>query len=193
MRLRILFLAAGLALALAAASAPARAAGQPYTEGKYFSVTVPEGWVKKEKPLGLTDAEKGVFGSEFFGPVSGDLAVLAGAFYYAPGNQVHPTPEKFIKLNAHPPLGINVDGKVYGPVMKGKAGNYYARIFERKTFEYEPKTALHPRKIHIYEKFYVLPVKNGFYVLHYYAPMDLARANLRHFDAFVASFKPLTR
>jgi len=191
MRLKILFLAAGLALA--AAPAPASAAGQPYTEGKYFSVTVPEGWVKKEKPLGLTDAEKGVFGSEFFGPVSGDLAVLAGAFYYAPGNQVHPTPEKFIKLNAHPPLGINVDGKVYGPVKKGKAGNYYAQIFERKTFEYEPKTALHPKKIPVYESFAVVPVKNGFFVLRYYAPMDLAKASLKEYEAVLASFKPLVR
>ena len=186
---RLLFIVA-LCLPAAAWAGPE---GRVYTQDKYFTVTLPFGWVKKEKPLGLTDEERKVYGDEFFGPVSGDLAARVGAFYYAPGNQVHATPERFLALNARPPLGVNVDGKVYGPVKKGRAGSCYAQVFERRNFEYEPKNALHPKKIHIYEKFYVVPVKNGFFVLSYYAPMDLARANLKHFEAFVASFKPLTR
>lgn len=185
-----------LAAALCLAAAPARAAegaAQPYTEGKYFTVAVPAGWTKKDEPLGLSDAERKVFGAEFFGPQADGIAALVGARYYAPGNQLQPTAEKFIKVNAAPALGINTSKEVYGKVTAGKAGNYYAKTFERKSYEYMPKEALHPKKVHIYEKFYVVPVKNGFYVLHYYAPMDLARANLRHFEDFVASFKPLTR
>jgi hypothetical protein len=183
-----------LAFALLLTPAPAAAAsGQAYTEPGCFSLTVPAGWSRKEEGLGLPDDKKKVYGAEFFGPAADGLAALIGAHYYAPGNLVHATPEKFIKLHAAPAIGVNLDGKVYGKVKDGRAGNYYARVFERKTYEYQPKDALHPRKIHIYEKFYVVPVKNGFYVLRYYAPMDLAKANLKQFEAAAASFKPLAR
>lgn len=185
-----------MAAALCLAAAPAGAAGpagQAYTEGNYFSVVIPAGWTKKDEGFARPDSQKKIYGAEFFGPVAGEIAVLVGVHYYAPGNALHPTPEKFIKLHAQPSIGVNLDGKVYGKVQAGKAGNYYAKVFDRKTFEYMPKDALHPKKIHIYEKFYVVPVKSGFFVLHYYAPMDLARANLRLFDSVVASFKPLTR
>jgi hypothetical protein len=185
-----------MAAALSFAAGPALAgasSGQVYTEGKYFTVSIPAGWVKKDEGLGLSDAEKKVYGAEFFGPQAGKFAVRIGVQYYAPGNLVHPTQEKFIKLHSGPALGVNLNGKVYGKVAKGKAGNYYAKVFERKTYEYDPPTALEPKKIHIYEKFYVVPVKRGFFVLRYYAPMDLAKANLKQYEDLVASFKPLTR
>lgn len=187
-----LFAAAALLLSAgqAAAGAPAP---QVYTENNYFSVAIPAGWVKKDEGLGLSDAEKKVYGAEFFGPAAGNIAVRVGVHYYAPGNRLHATPERFIQLHSKPAIGVNLDGKVYGKVSKGRAGKSYARVFERKTFEYEPKEALHPDKIHIYERFHVVPVKNGFFVLRYYAPMDLAKANLKHYEAVVESFKPLTR
>ena len=70
-----------IAAAFSIAAGPALAetpAGQAYTEGKYFSVVFPAGWVKKEKALGLPDEEKKVFGVEFFGPIAGGLAVMLG-------------------------------------------------------------------------------------------------------------------
>lgn len=176
--------------AFAAGASPA---GQQYSEGKYFTFTVPPGWVKKDEGIGLSDGSKKVYGSDFFGPYRGNFGVRMGVHYYAPGNALHPTYEKFIKLHSAPAIGVNMDKKVYGKVKSGKAGHYYAKVFERKTYEYDPPTALHPKKIHIYEKFYVVPVKNGFYVLRYYAPMDLARANLKSFEAAVKTFRPLVR
>jgi len=166
---------------------------QPYTEPGYFSVTFPPGWVKKEEALGLSEEDKKVYGTEYFGPVADGLAVKIGVHYYAPGNLVQATPEKFIKLHSKPAIGVNLDGKVYGKVKSDRVGNFYAKVFERKVFEYLPAEALHPKKIHIYEKFAVLPVKNGFFVLDFYAPMDLAKANIKFFDAVLASFKPLVR
>jgi len=185
-----------IAAAFSIAAGPAMAeppAGQVYKEGKYFSVVFPQGWVKKEKAFGLSDEEKKVFGVEFFGPVADGIAVKIGVRYYAPGNLLHKTPEKFIKLHSRPALGVNLDGKVYGEVKPGKAGNYYAKVFERKVFEYLPQNALHPKKIHIYEHFSVVPVKNGFFVLDYYAPMDMAKANFKAYQSVLASFKPLVR
>lgn len=168
-------------------------AGQPYTAGKFFSAVFPKGWVKKEPLPGLSDAERKVYGVEFFGPASGGLAARIGAHYYAPGNLVHKTPERFIKLHSQPALGVNLSKKVYGPVTAGKAGSYYAKIFERKVFEYLPPGALHPRKTAVYEKFAVVPVGNGFYVLDYYAPLDIAGANLKAYEAVLASFRPQAR
>lgn len=185
-----------MAAALCLAAGPALGetpAGQAYTEGGYFTAVIPAGWVKKEPALGLSEDDKKVYGAEFFGPASDGLAVRIGLHYYAPDNAVHKTAEKFIKLHSQPAIGVNLDGKVYGPVKPGKAGNYYAKVFERKVYEYLPAEALHPKKIHIYEKFAVVPVKNGFYVLRYYAPMDLAKANLKSFEAVLSSFKPLVR
>ncbi|MDD2805359.1 MAG: hypothetical protein PHV33_07370 [Elusimicrobiales bacterium] len=168
-------------------------AGRTYTQDKCFSVVFPQGWVKKEEGLGLSDAEKKVYGAEFFGPVSGDLAVKIGVYYYAPGNLLYKTPEKFIKLHSQPALGINLDGKVYGKVKNGKAGNYFAKLFERRVFEYLPSNNLHPKKIPVYESFAVVPLKNGFFVLRYYAPMSQAKAGLAAYEAVLASFKPLVR
>lgn len=187
-----LLIAALLCLPPALSSAASPKA-KKYSEGKYFTITIPAGWVKKEEGAGLSDGSKRVYGSEFFGPYIGKYGVMMSVHYYAPDNLVQPTYEKFIKLHSAPALGINMDGKRYGKVKSGKAGHYYAKVFDRRTYEYEPKNALHPKKIHIYEKFYVVPVKRGFYVLRYYAPMDLAKASLKSFEKSVASFKPLVR
>ena len=46
---------------LAAAPAAGGAPGpQPYTEPGYFSVTFPQGWVKKEEGMGLSADRKSV-------------------------------------------------------------------------------------------------------------------------------------
>lgn len=181
-------------LCLAAVPAGAgEAAGQPYTEAGYFSVVFPSGWVKKDELPGLSAAERKVYGVEFFGPVAGGLAVRVGVRYYAHGNLVQPSPEKFIALHSKPAIGINLDGKVYGEVKEGRAGNYYAKVFERKVFEYMPGEALHPKKLPVYERFAVVPVKNGFFVLNYYAPMSIAQASQKAYEAVLASFKPLIR
>lgn len=185
-----------LVAAMLLAAAPAVAAekqGQEYTYKDRFTVVFPAGWDRNPEVLGLTDEEKKVYGAEFLGPASGPVRTSISVLHYAPGNLLHKTHEKYIKLHSSPPLGDNLDGKVYGKVSAGKAGNYYARVFERKTFEYFPKRSLDARKYFIYEKFTVVPVKNGFFVLRYSAPAELARKNLAQYEALVASFKPLMR
>lgn len=167
--------------------------GQAYMEKSRFSAVFPSGWTKKEEVLGLSDAEKKVYSVEMLAPVSGDFPVKIGVHYYAPGNLLYKSHEKFIKLNAQSALGANLEGNVYGKVKDGLAGNCYARIFERKTLDYFPKQSMNPQKVYIYEKFAVVPVKTGFFVLRYYAPMDLAKANLKAYELVLASFKTLVR
>jgi hypothetical protein len=96
-------------------------------------------------------------------------------------------------MHNKPVLPGGNQGRAYGKVADGLAGNYYAKVFERKVFEYVPKRSINAKKVFVYEKFVVVPAKKGYYVLRYYAPMDLAKANIKFFDAVLASFKPLAR
>ena len=131
---------------------------------------------------------------EFAGPASASgLSARVSVQYYAPGNLLQKTSDKFIAMHNKPVLPGGLQGRAYGKVTGGKAGNYFARVFERKVFEYVPKRAVHAKKIYVYEKFAVVDAKRGYYVLRYYAPMDIAKANVSAYEALLASFKPLLR
>jgi len=190
--MRNILIAAVILLAAPGVMAAAQP-GQAYTEKNCFSIAIPAGWQKSPEVLGLSGPEEKVYGLEIAAPFSAELPVKIGVHYYAPGNLLHKTYEKFIKLHSRPPLGVNLDGKVYGKVQDGRAGSYYAKIFERKVFEYFLKRSLHPKKIYVYEKFAVVPAKSGFFVLRYYAPMSQAKVGLAAYEATLASFKPLAR
>jgi hypothetical protein len=186
--------AGGTAKAAAPAQAETKEAAMPYTEKGYFTAKIPAGWSKIEAAFGLSQEEKKVYGAEFAGAADADgIASKITLRYYAPGNLLHKTSEKFIKTHSAPVLGAALDGRLYGPVKKGAVGNYYARVFERRTFEYLPPETIAPKKIPVYEKFHVIPVKNGFYVLSYYSSMAAAKAGLADYEAVLASFRLLVR
>ena len=165
-----------------------------YTEGTYFTVDLPPGWEKRDSPFGLSAKEKKVFGVEVFGPASSDnIFTRISVYYYAPGNLLHKTYEKFIKVHSRPALGANLDGKKYGPVKNGTVAERKAMLFERFVFEYIPPESIKPKKVAVYEHFAVVPAKEGFYVLRYYAPKEIAKANLKAFEDTLNSFKPLVK
>lgn len=181
-------------IVLLAAQAAAFAGGvTPYLEKGCFSVIFPEGWTKQEQAFGLGESEKKVYGADFTAPGEELIPVRISVKYYAPGNLLHKTYEQYIRRHSKPALGANVDGKVYGKVGDGKAGSYYAKVFERKTYDYFPKRAVNAKKYPVYEKFHVVPVKQGYYVLRYTAPFEKAKAGAPQYEAAVASFKPLIR
>ena len=191
---KILALAVLVAPAAALAADAGKEAGMTHTETGYFEVRFPAGWQKTEAPFGLSDAEKKVYGAEVSGERDADgLAPKISVRYYAPGNLLHKTAEKFIRTHSRPALGAALDGQKYSSVKRGLAGRQYARVFDRKIFDFTPQESLHPKKIAVYEKFHVVPVKDGFFVLRYSAPAARAKAHLRDYAAVVASFKPLNR
>ncbi|HAH31907.1 MAG TPA: hypothetical protein DCL44_06295 [Elusimicrobia bacterium] len=59
---------------------------------------------------------------------------------------LHKTAEKFIALHSRPVLGAALDGRRYGPVKKGLVGKYYAKVFERRIFEFVPPEDISPKK-----------------------------------------------
>jgi hypothetical protein len=191
---KILALAVLLAPAAALAADAGKEAGMKHTETGYFEVRFPAGWQKTETGFGLSDAEKKVYGAEVSGERDADgLAPRISVRYYAPGNLLHKTAEKFVRTHSRPALGAALDGQQYGPVRKGLAGRQYAQVFDRKIFDFTPQESLNPKKIAVYEKFHVVPVKDGFFVLRYTAPAAAAKAHLKAYEAAVASFKPLNR
>jgi hypothetical protein len=181
-----------LALCLFTAPALAGDAPAPYTREGYFTIVPPAGWTAGSDASALSDKEKKVFGAEFTGPASGEIASRISVRYYAPGNLLHKTMERFIRLHSRPPFGVNTDKKVYGPVKDGLAGNYHAKVFERKVFEYVPAGSMDAKKTPVYEYFAVVR-RAGFYVLRYTAPADIAKANYKAYEAVLASFKPLVK
>ena len=182
--LTVLILPAG-----ASAQAGAKEAATAYTEDGYFTVKIPAGWYKADAAFGLSQEEKKVYGAEFLGPEDADgIVSKISVRYYAPGNMLHKTAEIFIATHSRPVLGAALDGEKYGPVENGLVGKYYAKIFERRIFEFVPPETISPKKIPIYEKFHVIPVKNGFYVLSYYSSMAAAETGLAEYESVLASF-----
>lgn len=159
----------------------------------YFTIAPPAGWTRTADPTALSAQERKVFGEEYAGPVSRNVQSRISVRYYAPGNMLHKTYERFIKLHSRPPFGVNADKKVYGPVKDGLAGSRHAKVFERKVFEYVPAGAANPEKVAVYERFAVVPAKQGFYVLRYTAQADIAKDGYKAYETVLASFKALVK
>ncbi|MDD2805865.1 MAG: hypothetical protein PHV33_09940 [Elusimicrobiales bacterium] len=172
----------------AAADAPGR-----FTKEGCFTVAPPTGWAASLPSSALSEKERKIYGVEFTGPSAAAGTAKITVNYYAPGNKLHKTPQRYIKLHSKPPFGVNTDKKEYGPVTNGLAGNYHAKVFERKVFEYVPAGSMDAQKVAVFERFAVVPVKQGFYVLRFTAPEALARENLKAYEAALASFKPLIK
>lgn len=159
---------------------------------EYLRVAAPEGWSELEGFGGLSPEQRRVYGTRFLGPVSPDgLPCLISAHYYAPGNVVHETAEKFLSAHAGPILGVNFDGKEYGEVTADKVAGRPAKVLERMVYEYVPPESVKQRKIEMYELYTVIPAGRGYYVLKFSAPAQMAQANFRAYKEVLDSFKPL--
>ena len=86
--------------------------------------------------------------------------------------------------------GVNLDAKEYGPVKDQPVAGRTAKVFERKVYEYLQPESIRPEKIPLYERFVVIPVKQGFYVLRYTAAQVIAEKYRSVFEKVVSSFKP---
>ena len=161
-----------------------------YTEDGYFTVAIPIGWNKIESSFGLSQAEKKVFGAEFWGPQDNSgITSIISIHYYAPDNLLHKTAEKFIATHSMPVLKTAPDEKTYGAIRIEQIHQCSTSVFDRQTFTFIPPHSMKQKKIPIYEKFYVLPVQNGFYVLKFYSSMSTTEKGLADFDNVLYSFK----
>jgi hypothetical protein len=176
-----------------ALEAPAEISGlRQVHDVKQFEVGVPVGWSRYSSAFGLSPEEKGVFDLVVLGPpsVEGIRSEIRVA-YYAPGNMICKTVEKYLRLHTQPVFGSPSPGETYGTVREERIRGRTAWVFERGKFEFLPPESVEPQKIPVHERYVVISAREGFFVLHCYAGLDRKAIVLALFEAVLASFKPL--
>ena len=159
---------------------------------KQFEVGVPVDWSQYTPLMGLSPEEKGVFDVVMAGPSSAEgIRSEISIAYYAPGNLLCKTSEKYLRLHAQPVFGSPSSGEAYGDVREERIRGRRAWVFERDKFEYLPPETINPKKIPVHERFAVISARDGFFVLRCSAGLDRKAMALALFEAVLASFTPL--
>lgn len=192
MRARLLFYAIFCCMTAASSYAGGAAPGDGKThrEGSYFEVALPAGWTPVPAAgYGLSPAEKKVYGLELAGPAEG---ALISAHYYAPGNLVDKTPEKYIRVHSLPegakPAALPALPKAAGDKVGGRKAKLFVNITHARGAERTVGGGAE-----VWEAFAVIPLKSGYYALRYSAPAAKYAESLPAFEAFLASFRPLLK
>lgn len=160
-----------------------------HRERDYFEVALPPGWAVQEQYLGLSPDEKKVYGITLIGPSTGTvIAAKMAAHYYAPGNLLDKTPEKFIRVHSSPAGKGGAGG-----VRRGKVGGLSAKMFENISYAASGGRSLNAESVEMRESFAVVPLKRGYCVLRYSAAADKYEEGRQAFEAFISSFRPLLK
>ena len=155
-----------------------------------FACETPAGWeIKRDREK---EKKTKILKLELAGPREGNAPVLIYAAFYGTGNASFSDHADFIERNSKNILGeTRSDTEKFSPVKE-------TALAGKKTFEFdsEIKEYLHPESksaesVVIKEKFYVIPAKDGFFVLHYYAPAAAYGKHLPVFKKLTATFKIL--
>jgi hypothetical protein len=152
----------------------------------YFSCEVPKKWQLEKK----ADQERmGVYKIELIAPNVEKIPVTLYVSYFSKGNKYFKDYKDYVDSNSQDDMAAATDK--YSPVTT-KALN------KRKAFEFdrEEKQYLHPESksdesVMLKEKFYVLPAKDGFFVMHFSAPKAVFSKHLPVFERVARTFKGL--
>lgn len=163
------------------------------SQGNHFKCMVPSDWSEYNPAFGLSQEEKKVYGLNLFGPKDGNsIAPAISIHYYAPGNLLHKTMEKYIRAHSEPVLGFASEGETYGKVNQAIIAGREAKVFERTNLRRTGGRSLDPKKVALFEEFAVIPdgKGQGFYVLRLSVPVDAKEKYKRTFQYVLRSFKP---
>jgi len=179
------------------------------TVGEYFTCDIPSDWGRTDgQVFGLSDEEKKTYGIELQAPFWGEIPTRISACYYAEGNLLYRSVDHYLRVFAHPALGVAMEGSSYGAVTPAIVSGREGMIFERVKNEYLPlnniigagdkqgkddprvyeRPEMMARPVPIRERFVVLPAKSGFYALRYTASEETFRDHLRIFEKVAATF-----
>ncbi len=163
------------------------------SQGDYFTCTVPAGWSEYHPTFGLSQEEKKVYGATLFGPSDGSrVSPVISIHYYAPGNLLHKTMDKFVRTHSQTVSSGSPDSHPYGEVRPTPIAGRQAKTFERTNIRYIGERSLNPDKVVLYECFAVIPdgKDQGFYVLKLSVSVETKSKYAGIFEAFVKSFQP---
>ena len=163
------------------------------SSGNYFKCTIPADWNVYAPGFGLSEEEKKVYGVTLFGPQNGSpVSPEISIHYYAPGNLLHKTMDKFVRIHAEPVFGLESEGQFYGEVRQIGIAGRKAKAFERIDIRFIGQRAINMPQVSIYEKYIVVPAgkDEGFYVLKLSAPAQIKDNYTDIFEESVKSFLP---
>lgn len=161
------------------------------SSGNYFRCIIPEGWsVCTPSGFGLSEEEKKVYGVKLSGPYSVSPVVPEiSIHYYAPGNLLEKTMDKFITGHSGP---FVIEGKSYGEVRQIEFAGRKAKTFETINSRNLSGRVTDPMKVSIYKKVIAIPARQGegFYVLQLSVPVEEKDKYTGTFEETSKSFLP---
>jgi len=162
---------------------------EPYNMD-YFTCQVPAGWeAGRDK---ASEAKNKIYELELLGPRVESAPVMIYAAYYAKDNGDFKTYDEFIERNSKDAIGrTETPTRKYTPVKETALNGIKAFSFEREVKEFLHPESTSEESVRVREKIYVLPAKEGFFVLHYYSPVSAFNKHLPVFKKLISTFTPL--
>lgn len=172
-------------MGLAAAAAHAQTYKPFAMEDNLFACEVPDNW-QQERDLAKEKRDK-TPRLLLLGPRAESSPVMIYAAFYPTDGDYFDDYRDYIERNSKDSWGDTED--TYSPVKKITLGQRKAYVFDR-----EVKTSLSLESslgntVQIMEKFYVLPSRDGFFALHFYAPKSVYLKHLPVFEHLAQTFR----
>ncbi|OGS54869.1 MAG: hypothetical protein A3J79_08560 [Elusimicrobia bacterium RIFOXYB2_FULL_62_6] len=191
---RTLLILSLAAAAIAAGAKPAsKAAPVEYTNfsmDSFFKCAVPKAWEQKRDQA--AEGKTKIYEVELLGPRVENAPVMILVGYYAKDNKDFRDYKDFIERNSKDTIGrTETPTSKYSPVKESALNKKKAFSFERDVKEFLHPEGSSDEFVMVKEKFYVLPAKEGFHVLHYYAPQSAFSRHLAVFNKVASTFKGL--
>jgi hypothetical protein len=155
------------------------------SDANLFTCLIPKKW-NRILPT-KSGLDNGMLGLEVFGPLDKNgVGINISIDYYTDNNPIYTSYADFVKI--HATSNIQSPGNVYGPVQKVVVNKYPALEFNRQITK-PVKTDNGYVSTVTKQKFIVIPVSKGFFVLRFYGPDTIAKEMLPIFEKTVKSFK----
>ena len=186
---------------------------KPLSAAKFFRYQVPAGWSEvQEHPFGLSAEEKKVFTVTFHGPWRGEIPVRISAAYYAQGNLLYKSVERYLQIFSPVSSVAGPEADAQGRAKSITVSGKEAMLFERERKEfmpmhhlidlndpplrddprvYERRGEMMARAVLVRERFVVIPGKAGFYALRYSAEAEDFQGFLPDFEKLTSTFEIL--
>ena len=156
-------------------------------ENNYFSCEIPKNWeLKRDREV---EAKHKIYEIQLLGPRVEKAPVMIYAAYYVKDNRDFTDYRDFIERNSKDAIGrTKTPTRKYTPVKKSAVNTKKAFGFEREVQEFLHPESTSEEFVMVKEKLYVIPAKEGFFVLHYYAPKTAYVQYLSVFNHIVSTF-----
>lgn len=181
-----------LACASACAGVPAKGAAATYKkysmDNNYFSCSIPSGWdLNRDKD---EDEKYKIYEIQLDFPSAGKAPTTIKVSYYSKESTDFSGYQNFLDRNSSNALGeTKSERELYEPVKKIKLAGRKAFELSREMMQYLHPESKSDESVQLKEKLYVVPAKEGFYVISFSAEKTDYLANLPVFEKVAKSFK----